>query len=167
MVMKLRGGGTVPLPDPEMSVGAGGPIHQSIIPDPFDPSSWDLCGTLSFNAQIVNSEIFRSITKRDPPPTPISARTYAESGFPFFKLYEEMSPIAGNFEGLKSVAQIAKEELHKMKPDGADAHTNDSGQEPSHHYPLVIVNPQNGPKVPFRPVDSLENALRAINHASF
>ncbi len=32
---------------------------------------------------------WREITGEEPPPTPVSARTYSEHGFPWFSLYVE------------------------------------------------------------------------------
>ncbi len=73
----------------EMGLGAGGKMQQKIYPDEYGIETWDLENYGSIFVYIVNSEKYREITGIEPPPTPISAQTYTEYGFPWFSLYDE------------------------------------------------------------------------------
>lgn len=103
LVLCLRGGGCF---QPEMGIGVGGLIKQTIVADPYHPLVWDSDGATIFNIQILNSAVFKSVTSMEPPETPITARTYAEHGFPYYEIYNEKpSGIKGDFSGVKSVAE--------------------------------------------------------------
>lgn len=103
LVLLLRGGGCF---QPEMGIGVGGLIKQTIVADPYHPLVWDSDGATIFNIQILNSAVFKSVTSMEPPETPITARTYAEHGFPYYEIYNEKpSGIKGDFSGVKSVAE--------------------------------------------------------------
>jgi len=103
LVLRLRGGGCW---EPEMGIGAGGLIKQTIVKDRNKPHVWDTDRGTILNVQILNSAVFKSVTGMEPPETPITARTYAEHGFPYFEMYNETpSGIKGNFSGVKSVAE--------------------------------------------------------------
>ncbi|XDG05127.1 hypothetical protein ABKA04_004742 [Annulohypoxylon sp. FPYF3050] len=102
--MRLRGGGISP-PKP-MGIAMGGKIEQTIQKDFEDPNSWLKGHTMTIPVQILNSTAFRQVTGVDPPPCPIDASTYAERGLPFFKLWEEPSSVAGDFEAVRSVREL-------------------------------------------------------------
>src|ERR1700712_5145709 len=104
MIMRLRGGGG-PQEQLEMNLAAGGLINQTIIKDSIT-SKWNKAQTMVFNVQILNSNHFRHITGISPLPSPVSAETYFEQGYPLFEIYEEPSTIAGDFALVKSVGQI-------------------------------------------------------------
>ncbi|KAF2195599.1 hypothetical protein K469DRAFT_543570 [Zopfia rhizophila CBS 207.26] len=109
LVLRLRGGGTSNIQppvsgQPEMGIAAGGVIKQSIVRDP--GRLWRKSETKTFNIQILNSIHFRHVTGKEPPKTPIDARTYAQLGYPFYSIYEEPSDIAGDFLDVKSIGQI-------------------------------------------------------------
>ena len=97
-----------------------------------------------FNVQILNASLFRAVTGTAPPPSPISAATYAQLGLPFFELMEDegetsssssssSSSLQGFFEGLKSVAQL----------EGGEAEEDEDPR-------VVTLNPE-GPVERFRP----------------
>jgi len=90
---------------PEMGIAAGGFIDQAIVRDPKDVK-WDTEQPKVFNVQILNSQSFGSITGSAPPNSPIDASTYAKYGYPFFRMYEEPTDVAGEFSMVKSVGQI-------------------------------------------------------------
>jgi hypothetical protein len=96
-------------PGDAMGLGAGGRMRQEIYPDEYGIETWDLGRSRTVNVRIVNSEVYREITGEAPPPTPVSARTYTEYGFPWFDLYDEgrgdvaPSPVLA---GVKSVSAI-------------------------------------------------------------
>ncbi|CAG7558679.1 unnamed protein product [Fusarium equiseti] len=100
---------------PEMNIAAGGLIDRGIVQIP----RYDYLKTvpLTFNVQILNSASFKHVTGEDPPDSTISAKTYAEAGYPFFSMYEEATTISGGFEGLKSVAQMDEVSEESMPTD--------------------------------------------------
>ncbi|ROW03053.1 hypothetical protein VMCG_05770 [Cytospora schulzeri] len=108
LLVRLRGGD----PNHQLGIAAGGKISQEIRQDTYNPDDWLRGVTFTFPVHILNSEAFRAVTGIDPPPSPITAETYAEAGLPFFELYgEETSCVCGseNFKALKSVNQIDKD----------------------------------------------------------
>lgn len=93
----------------EMGLGAGGEIIQKIYPDPHGIDTWDEANFGRAFVHIVNSMMWREITGEEPPPTPITAQSYTQAGFPWFKLYDEgagdVAP-APALSGIKSIAQM-------------------------------------------------------------
>ncbi|TGO16302.1 hypothetical protein BPAE_0504g00050 [Botrytis paeoniae] len=77
----------------EQAIGHGGLIRQVIQKDPLDPERYGIANRSAINVQLFGPETFRIITGKEPPPTPIMARLYAEPGLPIFKLYEEKTGI--------------------------------------------------------------------------
>lgn len=109
-----------------MGVAPGGLIKQCILEDTHPASIWERDRTVCFNVQILNSEMFQQVTGKGPPSTPISAKTYADQGLPFYKIYGETSTIKGDFDGIKSV-----KELDKVKnKNGKRENEGDKGFEP-------------------------------------
>ncbi|KAG4218664.1 hypothetical protein PC116_g32856, partial [Phytophthora cactorum] len=110
MRARLRGGGVNPhgtrMRFRSMGVAAGGKIKQSIKEDDQDPSCWLEDMTMTIPVQILNGAGFRSVMGKDPPPSPVSAETYAAEGLPFFDLPEEPSDVFGDFEAVRSVNEI-------------------------------------------------------------
>lgn len=72
-----------------MGVAPGGLIKQCILEDEYSAASWDSAHTITFNVQILNSEVFRQVAGMDPPETPVDAKTYSGLGLPFYKIYNE------------------------------------------------------------------------------
>ena len=64
-------------------------MKQKIYPDPHGIHTWDPSNTARIFVHIVNSELWREITGEAPPPTPVTARAYANAGLPWFDLYDE------------------------------------------------------------------------------
>lgn len=159
LILRLRGGGGGPLTEDQiqMGVAAGGFIEQSIIRDPFPVDLWDRSRTVVFNVRILNAATFGGITGLPPPPTPITAKTYAEHGFPYFKLYnEKASGIKGNFTGVKSVNQLDKSGKRTTpKKRGIDEVEN------SYTNPVIVLDP-DGTHRPFRAISELEEELKAM-----
>jgi len=73
----------------EMGLAAGGKMKQKIYPDKYGVGTWDenLFGRVYIH--IVNSMMYREITGKEAPPTPVTAKTYTQHGFPWFDLYDE------------------------------------------------------------------------------
>nr|XP_036586659.1 uncharacterized protein CTRU02_03247 [Colletotrichum truncatum]KAF6797216.1 integral membrane protein [Colletotrichum truncatum] len=94
----------------EMGLAAGGLINQVIEADPYPSDVWDVEASVMVNLQILDIESFRNVTGQPAPDTPVDAKTYANHGYPFFELWgEEKSGIKGEFEEVKSVAQIMED----------------------------------------------------------
>ena len=142
-----------------MSVASGGLINQSIVQDSFRHTLdfWDKHATMIFNVQIVNSEMFQRITGDLPPATPINAKTYSGMGLPFFMLPKTLSSVCGDFDGVKSVAQMCKEK-------GEIKAARDLQE--SYSFPLVLPN-THPPENPFRSVSDLEESLKGQRLAEF
>jgi hypothetical protein len=90
-----------------MGIGAGGQIAQKIYPDPHGMDVWDVDHGAYATVHIVNSETFRDITGRPPPPTPIDAAIYTAHGLPWFEWYEEHDSDVSAPQSLKEAKTIA------------------------------------------------------------
>lgn len=112
--------------------------------------------------QILNSEVFRQVTGVEPPETPITAKTYAEHGLPFYKLYNETSAVKGDFKGVKSVKAIDKAKAKAS--NGKRKHAEHD--EPSLNNPVVLLNP-DGARKKFCPVSELKEELLRMNGVQF
>ncbi len=101
LAVEARGG--------QMGLAAGGSMDQKIYPDMYGLDTWDLGAGVRVFVHLVNSELWRDITGEAPPPTPVTARSYAQAGLPWFDLYDEaaatISPTS-QLAGVKSVKQI-------------------------------------------------------------
>jgi hypothetical protein len=96
----------------EMGLGAGGKMKQKIYPDPHGIETWDAANFGRVYVHIVNSMLYREITGEEPPPTPITAKLYAQHGYPWFDLYDEKkSDIAApeNLQNVKSIKDMDAE----------------------------------------------------------
>lgn len=89
-----------------MGLAAGGRMTQKIYPDPHGIDTWDPGVSGRVFVHIVNSEVWRDITGEPPPPSPVSARTYAEHGLPWFALYDEHQGTVAPGETLAAVQSI-------------------------------------------------------------
>jgi len=90
----------------EMGLAAGGRMQQQIYPDTHGVDTWEPVPAARVYVHIVNSMMYREITGEEPPPTPVSARTYTEYGLPWFSLYDEGKgdvPGSAVLGGVKSV----------------------------------------------------------------
>ena len=95
-------------------------MEQEIYPDEYGSSTWDQDNYKKIYVHIVNSMMYREITGMEPPPTPVSARTYTEYGYPWFKLYDEgKGDLKGakKFNKVKSVKQIDKKKGFGIQQD--------------------------------------------------
>ena len=91
---------------PAMGLGAGGKMKQDIYPDDYGVDTWDQSNYGRVYVHIVNSMAYREITGREPPPTPVSAKTYTEYGLPWFDLYDEGKGDIEASDGLAKVKSI-------------------------------------------------------------
>ncbi|WP_217924424.1 hypothetical protein [Miltoncostaea oceani] len=91
----------------EMGLAAGGSMNQKIHVD-HDPRRWKTRPAERVYVHIVNSQMYRQITGEEPPPSPVSAQTYAEHGLPWFSLYEEHIQGVPGSEVLDGVTSVAE-----------------------------------------------------------
>lgn len=148
---RLRGGGNG---EPEMGVGAGGFIKQSIAADQNDPTIWEADNGTIFNVQILNSAVFKAVTGKQPPETPITAKTYASYEFPYYDIYDEKpSGIKGDFSGVKSITEKDLEGTPTLEKAKAIAEVIEDTQNP------VVLLDQKGARTGFRPVKDMEKEL--------
>jgi len=90
----------------EMGLGAGGRMRQKIYPDDYGRGTWDAANYGRVYVHIVNSMTYREITGEEAPPTPVSAKTYAEHGLPWFGLYDEEKKTLKASKALSKVRSI-------------------------------------------------------------
>ena len=100
-----------------MGLAAGGTMRQKIYPDPYGLDVWDQERFGEVVVHIVNSARFREITSREPPPSPIDAKTYTDYGFPWFDLYDEQAGDVDAPADLSSVKSVRR----KDRESGRDA----------------------------------------------
>ncbi|KAH8674098.1 hypothetical protein BX600DRAFT_509296 [Xylariales sp. PMI_506] len=136
----------------EMGLSAGGFIQQTIEPDRQPAEVWDIESAILLNIQILDAEAFSEVTGLPPPPTPISAATYASYDYPFFEIWgEEKTGIKGDFSEVKSVAQIEAER--------AKARGEDYKEEESVPQRVRFIGKFQST---FRPVEELRKELAAL-----
>jgi hypothetical protein len=104
----------------EMGLGAGGKMKQKIYPDPYGIDTWDVNNYGYVFVHIVNSEQYRDLTGLEPPPTPVSAKTYTELGLPWFDLYDEAKGDTSAPEKLTKIKTIREKDIEKGASSGAD-----------------------------------------------
>jgi hypothetical protein len=107
--------GALGLPQ-ELGIAAGGSIEQKIYPDPFGIATWDQDNYGTLWAHLVNSHQFRALTGREPPATPITAKTYTEYGLPWFALYDEEAGDLPTDERLARVKSVSRIEAERGTP---------------------------------------------------
>ncbi|KAF7882880.1 hypothetical protein EAF00_011369 [Botryotinia globosa] len=109
----------------KLTLAPGGSIHQAIRRDCFHKNRYDERNAVIFNIQLLAPKTFHLVTGTPPPQTPVSAKTYARYGYPFFQMYNEPGAFTGTFEEFpKTVEDIDKEKnvnLGAHKPD-SDLH---------------------------------------------
>jgi hypothetical protein len=109
-----------PLDGGEMGIAAGGRMEQAIYPDPHGADTWDNAKAGRVYVHIVNSMLYEQITGRKAPDTPVTARTYAEHGYPWFDLYDEHLGDVDPSEvlaGVKSIKEIDAAKGFKPQQD--------------------------------------------------
>lgn len=97
----------------EMGLGAGGKMKQKIYADDHGVDVWDAANFGRVYVHIANSMLYREITGEEPPLTPITARTYAQHGLPWFDLYDEHHDAIAAPEALKGVKSVKAMDAEK------------------------------------------------------
>lgn len=93
-----------------MGLAAGGRMTQKIYPDPHGIDVWDTSASARCYVHIVSSDAWREITGEEPPATPVTAKTYAQHGYPWFELYDEHKPSLPASTTLANVRSIAEKD---------------------------------------------------------
>jgi ubiquitin len=151
LVLRLRGGGYV---EAEMGIAAGGLIKQTIVKDNNDPTIWETENGTIFNVQILNSTAFEAVTGKAPPTTPVTAKTYAEHGYPYYDIYDEKpSGVKGDFSGVQSVAEKDLQGVPTLEKAKAVAEVIEDTNNP------VVLLDKTGGHTGFRPVKVMEEEL--------
>ena len=159
-----------------MGVAPGGLIEQFILEDHFPADSWDRQATVFVNVQILNSERFRSVTGLAPPKSPISAKTYADLGLPYYKIWkEETSSVKGDFKRIKSVKAIDKVKAvlakngyrNAMGSWGAEEEEEEEEEERNPPNQPVVLLKSNGRSLGFRAVSELEREIASKRSVQF
>jgi hypothetical protein len=163
LILRLRGGGTT---IHQMSMAAGGKIKQVIHPDG-NGEDWLSNRTTVFNVQILNSAVYKAVTGTDPPANPVSAQTYANNGFPFFKMYEEPSGISGDFSLVKSVGEIDNIKDKVVKPNTVVIGHRGGHERAAPPPPATGLANPNGPLREFRTVHHLKREYSGYHVANF
>jgi hypothetical protein len=109
------------LPAPSMGIAAGGRITQKIYPDAYGRKTWDAENYGRIYVHIVNSMMYREITGENPPSSPVSARSYAAYGYPWFSLYDEGRGDVAGGEALAEVSSVKEKDAeHGFTPQQDD-----------------------------------------------
>ena len=104
---------SVPAAAAEMGLAAGGKMKQKIYPDPYGLATWDENDFGRVYVHIVNSMMYREITGKEPPPTPVTAKTYSQYDFPWFDLYDDKMGDISAPEDLKKVKTVKEMDQEK------------------------------------------------------
>jgi hypothetical protein len=105
-MMALSCAPSAPMAGAEMGLGAGGKMRQKIYPDKHGLDTWDVENYGRVYVHIVNSMMYREIAGKEPPKTPITAKTYTQYGFPWFDLYDEQEGDVSQSTTLSQVKTI-------------------------------------------------------------
>ena len=110
-----------PLGGTEMGLAAGGRMKQKIYPDPHGIDTWDPENHGRIYVHIVNSLMYRELTGEEPPPTPVTAKTYAQYGLPWFDLYDDKLEDISAPDALRNVRSVKEKDEEKgFKPQQDD-----------------------------------------------
>jgi hypothetical protein len=103
-----------------MGLGAGGRLRQKVYPDRHGIDAWDPANRGHLYVHLLNSLQYQAVTGREPPPTPVSARTYTEYGLPWFELYDEARADVPASDVLARVRSVRERDEERGLPPGAD-----------------------------------------------
>jgi len=130
----------------EMGLGAGGQMEQKIYPDPHGPDVWDMNRFGRVYVHLVNSQMYREITGRQAPPSPVDPRIYARHGYPWFEMYDEGCgdiPASAVLGGVKSVKEVDEDNGLYDGQDDTTVWIPGSQVHPSHKQPSVAGWPKD------------------------
>ena len=111
----------------DMGLAPGGRMRQEIYDDPYELDDWDTDHTSRCFVHIANSLVWQSVTGKNPPTPPLTAREYDRHGLPWFDYYDDGAsalPGSGLLKHLKSVVQIGKEKGDVPLPENESTPAN-------------------------------------------
>jgi hypothetical protein len=111
---------SAPPPSGASGMAAGGTIRQKIYPDPHGIRTWDTGRRGEFVVYLVDGRRFEELTGRPAPPSPVSARTYAQYGFPWFDLDDEGRDDLAASETLAGVRSARQRDEARGEGPGED-----------------------------------------------
>ena len=96
-------------PPPDMALAPGGRMRQEVYEDEFEMSEWDLNTSSRCFVHLTDSRVWKTITGKNPPTIPITAKQYSEHRLPWFEYYGGSRPLAGSkvLGKLQSVVDMA------------------------------------------------------------
>lgn len=103
-----------------MGLAPGGMMKQEIFRDTRPLDVWDTSHTSRCFVHLANSLTWRRITGENPPPTPLTAKEYANAKLPWFDYYGgDLEALEGSPElaEAKSVAALAVEKRDAVLPE--------------------------------------------------
>ena len=105
---------------PSMGLAPGGQMRQEIYQDEYGTDVWDRGHTSRCFVHLCNSMVWQSVTGKQPPYPPPTAKSYSAAGLPWFDYYREDVPaLTGSkiLAGLKSVLQISSSKKDHALPE--------------------------------------------------
>jgi hypothetical protein len=124
---------------PAMGLGAGGQIRQNLYTDPYGVEAWDADNRGRVNVHLVNSDQYRALTGKSPPPTPVDAQAYVAHGLPWFDLYDEGLPHLPPAAPLTGVKTIRKLDAGRGVEPGPEEQSFDVPEQQIHRRQLDQV----------------------------
>jgi len=97
----------------EMGIAAGGKMKQKIYKDPYGIDFWDQTKFGRVFVHIVNSAMYKEITGKEPPPTPIDAKTYSEYGYAWYDIYDEQKSRISKSDVLSNIKTVKEIDAQK------------------------------------------------------
>jgi len=107
----------------KVGIGAGGSIKQKIYTDDRDVAMWDETMVGRLFIHLCDPFLWKLITEKPMPPTPVSAKAYTHAGFPWFDVWDEHINNVAPSELLAGVKSF--QEMVRVSPDQEDPDSND------------------------------------------
>lgn len=96
-----------------MGIAAGGSMVQKIYPDPHGIQTWDQENGERVFVHLVNGHLWHEITGEEAPKSPVTAKSYARAGLPWFELYDEGAAALDGTHELSQVQSIKTLDANK------------------------------------------------------
>ncbi|KAL1637637.1 hypothetical protein SLS58_009240 [Diplodia intermedia] len=105
-----------------MGIAAGGKLVQDIYRDIYPGPHWQKDRTRLINVQIFDAATFEAATHIVPPPTPVTAKTYADAGHPFWVIEDNPENRVGPSEALSAIKSVSAldKEVGVVEDQGGD-----------------------------------------------
>jgi hypothetical protein len=110
-------------PSTEMGLGMGGSMRQEVYDDDYGLDAWDFESRTRCFVMLANAQQWMSITREEPPLSPISAAQYNEAGLPWYDYFDgdkeaiDGAKALGKIKSIKTLA-TKKREKNVWPEDG-------------------------------------------------